>query len=357
MFRPTGDAPARANRIAAILEAAGHRISMRPVPRTPVALYRVIRDSPEVVHSCGSGSWRAGRLAARLTGAAVVFDALAGTDGSEPRYRRLVRDGSQGRRGGAVLVEEAGRAREIRSALGLDYLPPVVGASSSGGDGAAVLTAVYQRLPHLSPMPPSLGRSRLRERRAALGGARRETVRRAGFSHPLALAAYLRGRWLLSRGRKAEAMLALGRARRGDRRRVVYGLQLVRALREAGSLEDAGRELTLLAGQIGEGDAWGLAEMAEVGLGFARLGMQADARAIVRKLELIGEQGNGLSAEAWARAALVWVACGELGTGRDRASRAAAVAPRAPRPRPPLRWRWSAAASSRGRSSLRGSPV
>ena len=169
MFRPTWDARARANRIAAILEAAGHRVSLRPVPRTPVALYRVIRDSPEVVHSCGSGSWRAGRLAARLTGAAVVFDALAGTDGSEPRHRRLVRDGSQGRRGGAVLVEEAGRAREIRSALGLDYLPPVVGAPSSGGDGAAVLTAVYQRLPHLSPMLPSLGRSRLAREEGGAG--------------------------------------------------------------------------------------------------------------------------------------------------------------------------------------------
>ena len=325
MFRPTGDARARANRIAAILEAAGHRVSMRPVRRTPVALYRVIRDSPEVVHSCGSGSWRAGSLAARLTGAAVVFDALAATDGSEATHRRLVRDGSQGRRGGAVLAEEEGRAREIRSALGLDYLPPVVGASSSGGDGAAVLTAVYQRLPHMSPKLPSLGRSRLRDR-AALGGARRETVRRAGFSRPLALAAYLRGRWLLSRGRRAEATLALGRARRGDRRRVIYGLHLVRALREAGSFEDAGRELTLLAGQIGEGDEWGLAEMGEVGLEFARLGMQEDARAIIRKLELIGEQGSELSAEAWARAALVWVACGQLGTGRDLASRAAAVA-------------------------------
>ena len=63
MFRPTGGAPARATRIAASLEAAGHRISIRPVPRTPLALYRVMRDSPEVVHACGSGSWRAGRVA------------------------------------------------------------------------------------------------------------------------------------------------------------------------------------------------------------------------------------------------------------------------------------------------------
>ena len=256
----------------------------------------------------------------RLTGAAVVFEALADADGSEPRYRRLVRGGPQGRRGGAVLAEAESQARELRSALGLDHLPPVVDASTAGDH---VLGAVYQRLPHLSPVLPRSGRPGPRRRRAALIGAGGEAIRR-GIGRPLALAAYLRGRRLLSRGRGAEAVPALTRARRGDPRRAIYGLHLVRALREAGSPDDAGRELTQLQGQIGDEDAWGLGE---VGMGFARLGMQTDARAMVSKLIAIGEQGEG-SAQALARAALICVACGDLGAGRDLAFRAAAAAPR-----------------------------
>jgi hypothetical protein len=69
VFRARGEAPARAARVASVLEAAGHEVARRPVSASPSALLGVVRSSPDVIHACGLDVWRAAALTARVGGA------------------------------------------------------------------------------------------------------------------------------------------------------------------------------------------------------------------------------------------------------------------------------------------------
>jgi len=300
-------------------------VTLRSLARAPTTLYRLIRDSPEVVHACGPGSWRAAGLAARLTGAAVVLDVPSGAGGVARPHRRLARAGPLRARGGAVLVEDERQAHEVRSALGLPYLPPIVRLAEPRADGASVLAAVYQRLPHLSPTLRSKERDGLLARITSPFPALGEVARLSDLRHPLALAAYLRGRLLRAAGRDREAVLALSRARRRDPGNEKYGLYLARAMREAGSEGDAGRAVTELVDQLGDAHP---RVLGEAGLEFARLGRLVDARQAADSLRGTAERGGETGPEALSQAALVRLACGDLGAGRQLAIAAAEVAPR-----------------------------
>jgi glycosyltransferase involved in cell wall biosynthesis len=140
----------------------------------------------------------------------------------------------------------------------------------------------------------------------------------------VALTAYLQGRRLRARGRPREAALALARARQADPENAIYGLYLAGALREAGSRDDAARELRSLASRIGERDPWTLGE---AGVEFARLKLSAEASRTVRTLRAIGKDGGRHSVDALAMAALVSVALGDLRAARELASNVAEVAP------------------------------
>jgi glycosyltransferase involved in cell wall biosynthesis/tetratricopeptide (TPR) repeat protein len=289
------------------LEGVGHRITLRSVTRAPSTLYRVIRDSPEVVHACGRRSWRVAGVAARLTGAAVVLDVPPGARAGDRRARRLVRAGPLGVRGAAVLVEEERQAREVRSALRLPYLPPVV----SG--------------PRLSPTLGRQGRGGALARVTTLLPALGNVVRPSDLRRPAALAAYLRGRLLRAAGRSREAVLALARARRRDPENDRYALYLARAMREAGSGSDAGQVLTPLVDQLGDVHP---RVLGEVGLELARLGEREEARKAADSLCAVGERGGESAPDALAQAALIGLACGDLAGGRRLAAAAAEEAPR-----------------------------
>ena len=306
------------------MEGAGHRISMRPIERAPSTLYRVIRDSPDVVHSCGPGSWRLAGLAARLTGAAVVLDVPADVEAGDRPTRLLVRGGPLGRRGGTVLVEAQRQAHEVRSALGLPYLPPVVPAPGSGDTGARILAAVYQRLPRLSPTLRRRDHGGVLARGMGPLRASGEVVRLRDLRRPVALAAYLRGRLLRAGGRSREAVVVLSAARRRDPENARYGLFLARAMREAGSVDEAGRVLSQLVDELGDAhpDVLG-----EAGLEFARLERWVDARKAANRLRAIGERGGQTAPEALANAALVHLALGAVAAGRQLAVAAVKVAP------------------------------
>ena len=131
MFRAAGEAPARVALIASVLERAGHEVVRRPLGNSPAALLGAVRDSPDVIHACGSDAWRAATLTARIARAAVVYEPLGERPGGWSRARppRAVRLG----RRGAVLARDGRQAIEIRSRLGLPYLPPVVADLASGG--------------------------------------------------------------------------------------------------------------------------------------------------------------------------------------------------------------------------------
>ncbi|HEY6654288.1 MAG TPA: glycosyltransferase family 4 protein [Solirubrobacterales bacterium] len=291
----------------------------------PSTLYRVMRDSPDVVHACGPGSWRLAGLASRLTGAALVLDVPSGARVGGGRHRRLARAGPLGARGGAVLVADERQAQQVRSALGLPDLPPLVPASDVGVDGAAVLAAVYDRLPRLSPAPGPQGRGGVLTRSMSLRPALGNVARPGDLRHPAALAAYLRGRLLRAAGRRPEAVLALGSARRRDPENGRYALYLARAMREAGSESDAGRVLTPLVDQLGDAHP---RVLGEAGLEFARLGKHVEARKAGDALRAVGERGGESAPDALAQAALVGLACGDLAGGRRLAAAAAEVAPR-----------------------------
>ena len=335
MFRPSAEAPARATRVAAVLEEAGHKVTLRPLGRTPAALYRVIRDSPEVVHACGVRSWRLASLAARLTGAACVYEALAegGGDGLGLPRRAIIHDR------GAVLAQGDRQARQLRAGMGLTSLPPVVTGLESGGGSEAgrVLVALYDRLPELDPRLPAAARRQLTawgRRLIDVGG---DAVRGGGLLHPLALAAYLVGRGRRARGRPREAARALARARRSDPEKARYGLELAIALREGGERDQAAKQLRMAEAQVGDADPWTLGE---VGIEFARLGLRAEAQRAAVRLNAAAESvGNRpVKARFQAQAALVSVALGDLRAARDldsslaagrsdrRAQRAAALA-------------------------------
>ena len=91
MFRPAGTAPTRATRVQAVLEDGGHQVSARRLARSPAALLRVIRDSPDVIHACGSDAWGAASLAALVTRACVVYEPLDGGGGARSRRPEVAR--------------------------------------------------------------------------------------------------------------------------------------------------------------------------------------------------------------------------------------------------------------------------
>jgi glycosyltransferase involved in cell wall biosynthesis/tetratricopeptide (TPR) repeat protein len=326
MFRPEGSAPARAALVASILEQAGHEVVSRPLARSPAALLGAVRHSPDVIHACGSDAWRAAGLTARIARAAVVYEPLDGS-GDAHSARRSVTRGVRAGRGGTVLASDEDQASELRSALSLPYLPPVVGAlepAGGFGGGADVLTAVYDRLPQLNPALPAGHGGAGAKLSGRLIRELVEPIRQGALHHPGALLAYLRGRRLRARGRSTDAAPYLARARTGDPDNTTYALYLARALREAGSLTDATAELRELALGIEEREPWAVCEL---GVEFARLSLTAEAGETVRSLSARGEGSNPGAANALAEAAEVCVALGDLGAGRELASRAAALAP------------------------------
>jgi glycosyltransferase involved in cell wall biosynthesis len=262
---------------------------VRSTERAPSTFYRVVRDSPNVVHACGPDSWRAASLAARLTGAAVVLDVpLAGGAGGR-RHRRLAHGGPLGRHGGAVLVEEEPQATEVRSALGLPYLPPVVPTPLRGDGDSQLLSAVYQRLPWLSPHLGSQERGGVVRRGMRLLPTSGELLRPRNLGRPFAVAAYLRARLLRAAGRNRKAIAVLSSARRRDPENSKYAL--------------------------------------EAGMELARQGRRVEARQAADELRAIGERGGRAAAEALARAAIVHLALGDLAAGRELASAAVDMAP------------------------------
>ena len=233
MFRPRAEAPARATRVAAVLEGAGHKVTLRPLGRTPAALYRVVRDSPEVVHACGVRSWRVASVAARLTGAAFVYEALAegGGDGLG-LPRRAIRLRPRGRpgsgrpsgarvQGGNGSAEPAARGHRAR----------VRWRGARRAESSSRSTIVF-----LSSSPPAGGREATAHSVGTAPDRRGwRAVRGGGLLHPLALASYLLGRGRRARGRPRKAARALARARRGDPANARYGLELARPCARAAS--------------------------------------------------------------------------------------------------------------------------
>ncbi len=320
MFRQTGEAPERAARVTSILEAAGHRIGKHSASGTPASLWHTLRESPDVIHSVGSGALQRAVLASRLTGAAVVHEPLRGDPEPGARDRRAIRAVATGPRGGAVLARDEAQAARVRAESGLPYLPPVIGELAESAPGIAVLLAVYDRLPRLNPGTPDAGAGGRAGRRRVQDLA--EPVRRGALRHPGALLAYLRGRRLRAGGRPREAAEALARAGRGDGDNPLYELHLVRALRESGERDRAMERLSALAARVGDDDP---RLLGEVGVELARLGLEQQARDVVRRLERAGEKGSD-SADASAEAAQVCVALGDLRSARELARRAAAMA-------------------------------
>ena len=322
-FRPQGEAPERAADVAAVLESGGHQVSGGPQSRAPGAAWRASRASPEVIHAVGSNAAPAAALAARLRGAALVCDLLPTETKVGRRRAGAMRSAAIGRRGGTVLARDEPRAIELRAKLGLPYLPPVVGglAPDAGAqDSVATLLAVYDRLPRLNPELPV-------ERAGSTGRAGRwlgelaEPVRRGGLRHPGALLAYLRGRRLRARGRFPAAIEALTRAARRNGTDPVYGLYVGKALRESGEHQRALERLEALAGGPDDDPAL----LGEVGVELTRLGHTEQARAVARRLA-DRPSGSGSPAEAWAEAARVCAAVGDLDPARELALRAATEA-------------------------------
>ena len=149
-----------------------------------------------------------------------------------------------------------------------------------------------------------------------------EPLRRGGVRHPLGLLDYLQGRLLRARGRSEGAAEAFARALRHDPKSSIYAVYRAKALREAGSRKEASEQLTALASRI---DPTDLLLLGETGVELARLGVRHDARRLATTLEARA-QAEDLP-EAWARAATVLVALGEIGAARQAAARAAVAAP------------------------------
>ena len=115
---------------------------------------------------------------------------------------------------------------------------------------------------------------------------------------------------------------AFARALRHDPKSSIYAVYRAKALREAGSRKEASEQLTALASRI---DPTDLLLLGETGVELARLGVRHDARRLATTLEARA-QAEDLP-EAWARAATVLVALGEIGAARQAAARAAVAAP------------------------------
>ncbi len=324
MSRPRGEAPERAAQVATALEAGGHEVRRLTVTPAPLAALRARRGSPVVIHAVGADAAPAARLAARLTGAALVCDPLAGERAPTRRSSAALRDAATRRRGGAVLARDTEHAQHLRRGLGLPYIPPVVGALSTGStatEPTAMLLALYDRLPDLHPHFPQT-RAGIGRRVRAWVGQLREPLRGGAMRRPSALIAYLRGRRLRSRGRLPAAVEALTRARDRDPARLVYALYLAKALRESGAAKEA---LELLE-QLAEAPDAGARLLGEVGVELTRLGQRARAEALAARLAGSASGPDG-SADFRAEAARVYGTLGVLGSARELALRAAEEAP------------------------------
>jgi glycosyltransferase involved in cell wall biosynthesis/Flp pilus assembly protein TadD len=321
MFRGEGAAPERAAHLTTALEGAGHRVSERSGGAGPTRVWRAVRDSPEVIHAVGFDAAPAAALAARMSRAALVCEALPGESDPSRRTSRAMRAAAVGRRGGTVLAWDEDQATQLRAALGLPYLPPLIGGTEPGiRNGDPMLLAVYDRLPHLNPELPI-------EAAGTGGRAGRwlaelaEPVRRGALRRPGALIAYVRGRRLRARGRFPRAVEALTRAAKRSDGDPVYELYAVKALRESGEGERALNRLEKLAAT--EDADPGL--LGEVGVELTRFGSRERAREVARRLA--DGTGSESHAESWAEAARVYAALGDLDSARELARRAAAEAP------------------------------
>jgi glycosyltransferase involved in cell wall biosynthesis/Flp pilus assembly protein TadD len=319
MFRPEGEAPERAAGVAAALEGAGHEVGSIAVSAVPGAIRTVARSSPEVVHTVGTDVAGPGAVAARLAGAALVCEALPTDPAPDGGISRALRTAVGARRGGTVLVADTDRARRLRAELDLPYLPVVVGDLQDPGS-TSVLIAVYDRLPRLNPELPV-------ERARAAGGAREwarelgRPLRRGALRHPGALLAYLRGRLLRSRGRLPAAVETLTRAAERDRDDPIYRLYLAKALRESGASDEALEQLEDLAGGADAHPEL----LGEVGVELTRLDQRNRAEDIASRLASPG--GGDPPVQAYAEAARVYAAAGDLRAARELGLRAAAQAP------------------------------
>jgi glycosyltransferase involved in cell wall biosynthesis/Flp pilus assembly protein TadD len=318
-FRPRGEAPERATRVAAALEAAGHRVGQVSAAQGATAIRSIVGDSPDVVHAVGADAAGIAAVAARMSSAALVCEALPAEESPARGVARAMRTAAGGRRGGAVIAADEAQARGLRAKLRLPYLPIVVGDLDQGEAPAgslAVLVALYDRLPRVNPDLATNNAGAARSAGRWLGELA-EPVRHGGLRRPRALIGYLRGRRLRARGRLPEAVDALDRAAQGGE--PTYELYAAKALREAGEPQRAFERLETLSARA-DGDP---ALLGEVGVELTRSGRREQAQAVARRLA-DGTGGDGRDADAWAEAARVYAALGELESARELALRAAA---------------------------------
>jgi glycosyltransferase involved in cell wall biosynthesis len=321
MFRPQGEAPDRAADLAGALERGGHEVSLLSVTSGFGAARTATRDS-DVIHAVGGAVASAAATAARLSGAALVYEALPG-GGESSRASRVARTAASGGRGGTVLARDGDLAKRLQAELALPYIPAVVGDLQVEGseDARRVLLAVYDRLPHMNPRLPI-------EAEGASERARRwldeiaVPVRRGGLRHPGALVAHLRGRRLRARGRFPAAIAALTRASQRASTDPGYGLYVAKALRESGDPEGALEWLVEVAAKANDDRQ----VLGEAGFELTRMGQRERARAIADQLGDASSDGR-LAAESWAEAARVYAALGDLESARRLALRAAGDAP------------------------------
>jgi glycosyltransferase involved in cell wall biosynthesis len=321
MFRPEGEAPERAAGVAAALEGAGHKVRSIAVSAVPGAIRTVARSSPEIVHAVGTNVAGPAAVAARLVGAALVCEALPADPAPDGGISRALRTAVGAPRGGTVLAADVDRARRLRAELDLPYLPVVVGDLQDPGS-TSVLVAVYDRLPRLNPELPV-------ERACAAEAAREWAwelagpLRRGALRHPGALLTYLKGRLLRSRGRLPAAVETLTHAAERDRDNPIYRLYLAKALRESGASDEALERLEDLAG----GTEAHPELLGEVGVELTRLGQHNRAEDVASRLAGPGGGDPPPPVLAWAQAARVYAAAGDLRTARELGLRAAAQAP------------------------------
>src|SRR3954452_19923236 len=319
MFRPQGEAPERAARLASALEEHGHAVSPVEARSAPLAIRAVRRSSPEVVHAVGSGVAPTCWLAARAAVSALVCEALPGDAEPSGAAARAFREATSGRRGGTVLARDESQAELLRGALGLPYLPAEIGDLVEV-QPRAMLIAVYDRLPDLGAELEAEGGSAVTRARS-WAGELAKPIRRGAIRRPGALFAYLKGRRLRARGQFPAAIEALTEAAARDDGDPVYELFAAKALREAGERDRALDWLERLADSDGDPEVLG-----EAAVEFTRLGHPERARALADQLA-DDSTGKPPSAPALAEAARVHAALGDLGAAGELATRAAAHAP------------------------------
>ena len=178
---------------------------------------------------------------------APVCEVLPGETEVGGRASRALRAAATEKRGGTVLARDERHSKLLRERVGLPYLPPVVGGLGES-EPLAVLLAVYDRLPSLSPRIAGAGSGRAARARSWLEELT-EPIRRGGLRRPGALLAYLRGRRLRARGRFPAAIDALTEAAERDAGVPVYELFGAKALRESGAPEKALEQAPLPGGR------------------------------------------------------------------------------------------------------------